>query len=231
MGPGNLRLWSSSITATPNPGLLFSRVGAIRTPKASRRVSEVRPLLFPRTRTHRSSLNSEKTQWTYNVPVFPATEPHNSNPAKPTLKSTPRPMSAAPSKIGPSIKTSPTPSPWEVPSLNAASSGPFPQWQGKSGSALLKGYTHAFACNTGTNAFYLSTQLNSTGFRRRVHSFEPERLPERLRETWSSPSPMISIPTPHSTTVLLKTPLWEMPSGGLIRYRTQRSSRSRIKHP
>ena len=29
---------------------------------------------------------------------------------------------------------------------------------------LLKGYTYVFACNTGTNSFYLSTQLNSTGF-------------------------------------------------------------------
>jgi len=29
---------------------------------------------------------------------------------------------------------------------------------------LLKGYTYTFACNTGTDAFYLSTQVNSTGF-------------------------------------------------------------------
>jgi uncharacterized repeat protein (TIGR02543 family) len=29
---------------------------------------------------------------------------------------------------------------------------------------LLKGYTYVFSCNTGTNQFYLSTQLNSTGF-------------------------------------------------------------------
>ncbi|MBT3637997.1 MAG: hypothetical protein HN531_13750 [Opitutae bacterium] len=29
---------------------------------------------------------------------------------------------------------------------------------------LLKGYTYVFSCNTGTEAFYLSTQLNSTGF-------------------------------------------------------------------
>ena len=43
-------------------------------------------------------------------------------------------------------------------------SGLFPQWQGKSGSNSAQRIHLCLSCNTGTNAFYLSTQLNSTGF-------------------------------------------------------------------
>ena len=49
-------------------------------------------------------------------------------------------------------------------SLNAASQVFFLNGKESPDLTLLKGYTYVFACNTGTNAFYLSTQLNSTGF-------------------------------------------------------------------
>ena len=143
----------------PTRDTLFS-VGAIRTPKASRRVSGVRPLLFPRTRTHRSSLNS-KTQWTTTRVSGNGTTQFESSETNLEINAT--------ANIGSTFQN------WTVDQnftyavtveilVECSLSGLFLNGKESPDLTLLKGYTYVFACNTGTNSFYLSTQLNSTAF-------------------------------------------------------------------
>jgi uncharacterized repeat protein (TIGR02543 family) len=49
-------------------------------------------------------------------------------------------------------------------SVNAASQVFFLNGKESPNLTLLKGYTYVFSCNTGAEEFYLSTQINSTGF-------------------------------------------------------------------